>query len=337
MKKTSLLKYFLIIILIAIALIGYKLIGPTTLQKKEKYLFVEKSFTQNEVAQTLVEKGFLSSTTWFNIASRIVGFKTVKVGRYEIKKGMSLYSLAKMLKNGRQSPVSFSITKIRTKEALAGKMGKAFQYDSLQAIRFLSNNDSLKQFGVDTNTVMALALPLTYEIYWNTNPGDLIKKFHTAYTTFWTEERNQKASALGLTPIQVISLASIIDEESNDTEEKSTIASTYLNRVKIGMPLQADPTVKFALKDFGIKRILLAHLQTVSPYNTYKNKGIPPGPICTPQTATIDAVLNAPKTDYLYFVADSSFNGKHLFTTNYQDHLKLAKAYQEALNKRNIK
>ncbi|TXH20106.1 MAG: endolytic transglycosylase MltG [Chitinophagaceae bacterium] len=337
MKKSSLLKYFLIIILIAIVFIGYKLIGPSTLQKKEKYLFVENNLTQKEVAETLVEKGFISSTTWFNNASRIVGLKTVKAGRYEIKKGMSLYSLAKMLKNGKQSPVSFSITKIRTKEALAGKMGKAFQYDSLQAIQFLSNNDSLKQYGVDTNTVMSLALPLTYDIYWNTTPSDLIKKFQSAYQTFWTEERKQKASALGLTPIQVISLASIIDEESNDTEEKPTIASTYLNRVKIGMPLQADPTVKFALKDFGIKRILLGHLQTPSPYNTYKNKGIPPGPICTPQTATIDAVLNAPKTDYLYFVADSSFNGKHLFTTNYQDHLKLAKAYQEALNKRNIK
>ena len=337
MKKFPILKFILPVFILGILFIGYKVMGPATYQKEEKFLIIEKNTPQKELAQQLIDKGFLHSKTWFNTVSGFVGLSSANAGRYEIKKGTSVVSLVNMFKNGKQTPVNFSITKIRTKEALASKMGKAFQYDSLQAIQFLSNNDSLKQYDVDTNTVMSLALPLTYEVFWNTSPRILMGKFFAAYNTFWSNQRKEKATALGLSPIEVITLASIIDEESNNAEEKPTIASTYLNRLKIGMPLQADPTVKFALKDFSIKRVLLVHLNTPSPYNTYKNKGLPPGPICTPQSATIDAVLNAPKTDYLYFVADSSFNGKHIFTTNYQDHIKRAKAYQEALNKRNIK
>jgi UPF0755 protein len=250
---------------------------------------------------------------------------------------MSLVGLVRMLKNGQQTPVSFVITRLRTKETLASRVGNAFECDSLQMISFLNSADSLREYGLDTNTVMAAAMPYTYKIKWNTTPGRIFREFHTAYKTFWTEDRKQKAQNLGLSPLQVSTLASIIDEETNAKTDKPNVASVYLNRMAKGMPLQADPTVKFAMRNFGLKRILKGHLQTNSPYNTYINKGLPPGPICTPDIETIDAVLDSPKTDYIYFVASSAFDGTHIFTTNYNDHLKYARIYQQELNKRNIK
>lgn len=250
---------------------------------------------------------------------------------------MSLTNLVRLLKNGQQTPVTFVVTKIRTKEVLADRIGSAFECDSLQMISFLNNNDSLVGYDLDSNTAMSAIMPLTYDIKWNTTPGKLFQQFYTAYKTFWTPERKQKAEKLGLTPIGVSTLASIIDEETNSPIDRPKIASVYLNRIKLGMPLQADPTLKFALKNFGLKRLLNEHKEVVSPYNTYSNKGLPPGPICTPQIATIDAVLDSPKTDYLYFVANSDFSGNSIFTTNLTDHMKYARLYQQELNKRNIK
>ncbi len=279
----------------------------------------------------------MSGETWFNWASKIIGYERVKPGRYEIKNGMSLVNLIRMLKNGQQSPVNFVITKLRTKESLASRIGNSFECDSTQMIHFLNNADSLKEYNFDTSTVMAVAMPFTYTIKWNTTPQTIFQHFNIAYKAFWTDERKQKASNLGLTPVQVSTLASIIDEETNSKTDKPNVASVYLNRMAKGMPLQADPTVKFALRNFNIKRILRGHLDTPSPYNTYVNKGLPPGPICTPAIETIDAVLNSPRTDYIYFVANSAFDGTHIFTTNYSDHMKYAKLYQQELNKRNIK
>jgi UPF0755 protein len=226
------------------------------------------------------------------------------------------------------------ITKLRTKESLASKVGNQFECDSVQMISFLNNPDSLRPFGLDTNTVMAAAMPYTYPINWNTTPGKIFRQFYTAWESFWNEERKQKADSLRLSPVEVVTLASIVEEETLKKQDKYNIASVYLNRLKQGMPLQADPTVKFAMKNFGLKRILGVHLRTESPYNTYQNAGLPPGPICTPSIETIDAVLNAPQTDYLYFVASSSFDGTSVFTTNLTDHSKYARQYQQALTKR---
>lgn len=287
-----------------------------------------------QLEQQLVQEKVLPGLFWFQIAQRFLSYDQVKPGKYKIDKGLSVISLLRMLRNGRQSPVNFVVTKLRTKEQLAGRMGRSFEFDSTTAMDYLNNDDSLRKLGLDSNTVMAVVLPLTYENKWNTTPDVVFKKFYHAYQSFWTSDRKQKAEQKGLTPIQAITLASIVDEETNAAAERGTIASTYLNRIKKGMPLQADPTVKFALKDFSIKRVIFKHLAVVSPYNTYKNRGLPPGPICTPQEATIDAVLNAPNTDYIYFVASPAFDGTHAFSTNYQDHLKLAKKYQEALNQR---
>jgi UPF0755 protein len=180
-------------------------------------------------------------------------------------------------------------------------------------------------------------MPFTYTIKWNTTAGKIFQQFYTAYKNFWTAERKEKANKLGISPVQVSTLASIIDEETNSKTDKPNVASVYLNRIAKGMPLQADPTLKFALKNFDLKRLYDTHKRTVSAYNTYLNKGLPPGPICTPQVETIDAVLDSPKTDYIYFVASSAFDGTHVFTTNYTEHIKYARTYQQELNKRNIK
>ena len=336
MKKKIILST-IAIILLAAGFFAWKFFGPAISVKQESYFYIRTGYSYEEVKQELVKNDFIGSSAWFNMVSGIAGYKKIKPGRYKLTNDMSIFNLVRLLKNGQQTPVTFVITKIRTKENLAVKIGASFECDSLQMIDFLANPDSLKAYSLDSNTAMAAAMPLTYDIRWNTTPGKIFQQFYAAYKTFWTAERKQKASNLKLSPLEVSTLASIIDEETNKAVDRPNIASVYLNRIHKGMPMQADPTLKFALKNFGLKRILNEHKSVQSPYNTYINKGLPPGPICTPQMETIDAVLDSPKTDYLYFVANSDFSGTHIFTTNYEDHMKYARLYQQELNKRNIK
>jgi UPF0755 protein len=330
MKKKILLAIVALVALTA-AFFAWKFYGSTVSTADGEFFYIKTGSTYTDVRDDLVQKKYIPAANWFDMASNILRYKTVKPGRYKMKKGMGLFQLVRMLRSGDQVPQNFVIIKHRTKESLAGKVGKFFECDSLEMIRFLSSNDSLKSFGLDTNTVMAIPMPLTYTINWNTTAGKIFRQWYTAYENFWDDERKQKANNHGLTPMEVSTLASIIEEETNKKSDKPNIASVYINRVQKGMPLQADPTVKFALKNFGLKRILNVHLETPSPYNTYINKGLPPGPICTPSVETIDAVLDAPKTDYIYFVANSTFDGSHIFTTNYDDHLKYARLYQKEL------
>lgn len=336
-------KKIILSILIALAGIAgffaWKLMGSAVKIQDDNnpYLYIRTGATMADVKKELAENHYLSSTSWFSIASKLLSYKKVKPGRYKMEKGMSAMNLVRMLRNGSQSPVSFVITKIRTKETLASRLGKTFESDSLQVINFLNNPDSLKSYNLDTNTVMAAAMPYTYTLKWNSSPAEIFEQFFAAYKNFWTAERLKKADSLGLHPTAVATLASIIDEETNAPTDKPNIASVYLNRIARGMPLQADPTVKFAMKRFDLRRILNAYLDTPSPYNTYVNKGLPPGPICTPQLETLDAVLDSPKTDYLYFVASNAFDGTHIFTSNYNDHMKYARLYQKELNRRNVK
>jgi UPF0755 protein len=179
---------------------------------------------------------------------------------------------------------------------------------------------------------MAILYPNTYTYFWNASTGDIFEKFYTEYKRIWTDERRNQARKLGLTSVQAYTLASIVEEETQNLEEKDTIASVYLNRLKKGLRLQADPTIKFAMKDFTLKRIYLKYLSVESPYNTYMNSGLPPGPICTPSLQTLDAVLQQPQTNYLYFVAKSDFSGRHVYTETYDQHLKVAKEFQQALD-----
>lgn len=314
----------------------YIVFGPaTTFSDNAKYLYVrEDAPAQEQITQQLDTGSIIRSTGIFNLLGKPAkAWQRITPGRFEIKKGASVFSVLRMLRNNQQSPVRLVINKLRLPEDFARITGKNFSTDSITALQFFSSNDSLALLGVDTNTLMTLVIPDTYFLNWNASPKKILLRLKDEQEKFWSKnDREQKAAALGFTKKQVYTLASIVEEETNKRDEKGNIASVYINRLNKGMPLAADPTIKFALKNFALKRIYYGQLSTPSPYNTYRNKGLPPGPICTPQAGTIDAVLNAPKTDYLFFVARSDFSGYHQFTSNFAEHDKYAKLYQQALN-----
>lgn len=328
--------YFGIIFLLLVLVVGYFawiLFGPTVNEPKGKYFYIHTGSSYQSVKDSLVDNDVISGTFWFDkIAGYLNYDKKIKPGKYKVTEGMSLVNLVRMLRSGNQSAVNLVITKLRTKEDLARKLSNSFEADSITVINFLNNNDSLSKYDLDTNTVMTAVIPNTYTLYWNNTSSTVFKKLYNEQEKFWTDKRRSQAAALNLTEKQVYTLASIVEEETNATADKGKIASVYLNRMRTGMRLAADPTVKFAMKDFGLKRIYHKHLAFQSPYNTYLNAGLPPGPICTPSIKTMDAVLNAPTTNYLFFVAKSDFSGLSNFATTYAEHLKYAKEYQLALD-----
>ncbi|MEO6489773.1 MAG: endolytic transglycosylase MltG [Ferruginibacter sp.] len=311
----------------------WSVFGPTVSAPTEKFFYVRTGSTYNQVTQSLKANKIIKGSFFFNIVSKRVKYNSnVKAGKYEIKNGMSIVDLVRMLKSGRQSAVRLVINKLRTKEDLAGRLGQQFEIDSLEAINFITSNDSLKRYHVDTNTVMTLVIPNSYLFWWNTSLKGLLDRLADQKKKFWLGQRTQKAAAISFTPDEVYTIASIVEEETNKQGDKGLVASVYMNRVKKGMRLEADPTVKYALRDFGLKRILHGHLDHPSLYNTYLHTGLPPGPICTASINTIDAVLDAPQTDYIFFVAKPDFNGYSNFAATYPEHLKFAKAYQHALD-----
>jgi UPF0755 protein len=331
MKKILLLLFVLGGLMVLYA--GWQLFGPTVKSPADKYFYVTTGAVYKDVLNALKAEQVIPNGFFFDKLARQAKYhQNVKAGRYEIKNGSSVYNLVRMLKSGRQSPVRLVINKLRTKEDLAKKIGEQFECDSLTVISFLSNNDSLKGFGLDSLTAMTAVIPNTYLVNWNTSFRKIYSKLKAEEEKFWNAERKQKAAAKDLTPSQVYAMASIVEEETNKLKDKGLIASVYINRIKKGMKLEADPTVKYAMRDFGLKRIMYGHLNYPSPYNTYQNKGLPPGPICTPSAETIDAVLDAPETDYIFFVAKPDFNGYSNFAATYQEHLQYAKAYQQALD-----
>lgn len=329
----------ILILLLALAIIGlitafWLFSGSATgFSKKTLYLEIPTGSTYEDVLVRLKKDTVVRSTGLFNfVAKRLDYPEKIKAGRYAIQQGSSILTIVRKLRNGQQEPVNLVINKLRTREDLASLVGRKLEIDSAVFIGYLLNPDSLKHWGLDSNTLISTILPDTYTYFWNTTPARVMDKFLAARKTFWNETRLQQAASLGLTPEQVVTLASIVEEETNNNQEKDTIASVYLNRLKINMRLGADPTVKFALKDFSLRRIYNKHLAVESPFNTYRVAGLPPGPICTPQQVTIDAVLNPATTKYLYFVASPKFDGTHIFAENYQQHLANARIYQKALD-----
>jgi len=307
----------------------------TTFLQKQKVLLIYPGNTNEKALTLLLQKEEIVNNLWaFKlIASQLGVWQKIMPGRYEILRGESLFTLAKKLKNNQQSPVKLVINKLRLPADLAKIVAQHFMADSLSTIQFLTNPDSIAQFNVDTNTLMTMVIPNTYNVYWTTPVNEILTRLNKEKNTFWDKnERLQKAAAMSLTPVQVYTIASIVEEETNKNDEKGNVASVYINRYNKGMPLGADPTIKFALKDFKMKRIYFKDLMVQSPYNTYRNKGLPPGPICTPSVKTIDAVLSAPATDYLFFVAKSDFSGYHSFSENFAEHKRKAAEYQKALN-----
>jgi UPF0755 protein len=330
------LSFIFLSLLFTTGIVAWKMLAPgTAFEDKSKYFVIEEGKNNKEaVLTTLRNEHIIKSPSVFSlIASPFGVWSKLKPGRYELKQGDNLLTLVRMLKNGRQAEIKLVINKLRTKEDLAKLVGKNFATDSASVMQFLASNDSLQAFHVDTNTVFTNIIPDKYAFYWNTPLNKIFRKLTDTKEAFWNRnERLQKAKELSLAPADVYTLASIVEEETNYDSDKYKIASVYMNRLQKGMPLQACPTIKYAMKDFSLTRIYEKYLSNPSPYNTYHKKGLPPGPICTPSPKTIDIVLNAPRTDYLFFVAKSDFSGYHHFSSTYAEHDQYAKEYQKALD-----
>ncbi|HPM18420.1 MAG TPA: endolytic transglycosylase MltG [Bacteroidales bacterium] len=260
----------------------------------------------------------------------------IKPGRYVIEKGMSCNELINNLRSGKQTPVLVTFSNIKTIYDLAGRVGGKIEADSARIVTFLSDTENYRSDGFVRENIISVFLPDTYEFFWNTGPGEFYSRMLREYKKFWNAERIRKADEKKLTPLEVSVLASIVDQETSMPDEKPVIAGVYLNRLKRGIPLQADPTIKFVINDPKMSRILRRHLSINSPYNTYKYKGLPPGPISCPAKDGIEAVLNADNHDYLYFVARSDFSGYHVFSRTLSEHNRYAAMYRKELNRRKI-
>ncbi len=321
--------------LIAISLYGLLAMSATAFEEKSRMITIQKDQTQKSaVLKVFEDAGILRFNGLLGIAGAPFNiWDKMKPGRYEIKKGQSIIDIVRMLKNGRLAEVKLVINRVRTKADLAGLISRQFYTDSSMVLSFLSSNDSLSTLNTDTSYLFTKIIPNTYLFFADASMTTILQKLAAESTRFWDKNnRLQKAAALNMTPEQVYILASIVDEETNYESDKFKIASVYINRLKKQMPLQACPTIKYAMNDFTITRIYEKYLSNPSPYNTYRVKGLPPGPICTPSPKTIDIVLDAPETDYIYFVAKSDFSGYHHFSNNYETHNAYAKEYQKKLD-----
>jgi UPF0755 protein len=315
---------------------AWLIFGPATdFDDASRKVWIEPEKTnRSEVLQAFESAGILRFTSLLGwVGAPINLWDKLKPGPYEIKKGQSVFSIVRMLRNGRLAQTKLVINKVRTKADMARLISKQFPIDSNQALAFMNSPAAIAFLGSDTARIFTHVLPDTYQFYYNADLPTIFKKLDKRSRQFWQENnREEKALALGLNPEQVYILASIVEEETNHASDKLKIASVYLNRLKKEMPLQACPTIKYAMNNFALTRIYEKYLSNPSPYNTYRVKGLPPGPICTPSPATIDMVLDAPTTDYLFFVAKSDFSGFHHFTSNYKDHDRYAVVYQKALD-----
>ncbi|MFI3265632.1 MAG: endolytic transglycosylase MltG [Rikenellaceae bacterium] len=287
---------------------------------------------------SLKSSGVINNMATFELVARLRSLdQSVKAGHYTLKQGESYMSIVRKLRAGEQTPVDLTFNNIRSLEQLAGVISKSIEPDSSSLVALMKSDSVQKSYGLDQRTMMAMFIPDTYEFYWTTSAGKFMERMYKQYDNFWNEKRTAQLKALGLTRIEAITLASIVYEESKMVKEMPTIAGVYLNRLRIKMPLQADPTVKFAVGDPTLKRVLFKHLEVDSPYNTYKYNGLPPGPIAMPSVAAIESVLNPQKHNYLYFCAKADFSGEHAFARTLSEHNRNAAAYSRELNRRKIR
>jgi UPF0755 protein len=302
------------------------------------YIRIPEGASFAQVMDSIDQEDVIIDKLSFRFMAKLMDYpKLVKAGHYELKHGATNYQLIADLRAGRQSPVKLTFTNIRVKKDLTKKLSEDLAATQTELDSLMGEPSYVQALGFDTTTIMTMFIPNTYELYWNTSATELMKRMKKEYDAFWTAQRVQKAKALGLTKAEVSTLASIVQaEQSQYADERPRIAGVYLNRLRIGRPLQADPTVVYAVGDFGIRRVLNVHLQTDSPYNTYKYNGLPPGPINLPSINAIEAVLNPEEHDYLYFCAKEDFSGYHSFARNEAEHIQNARRYQAALTARKI-
>lgn len=348
MKKNVKRKYLIpagACLVIVLAVIYYFFFAAMSTSKDTQYVYIDNDDTIDSVYNKLSEVATTNAMAGFRTLTRHSKYAAhIRTGRYAIRPGEGAFMVFRHMKNGLQSPVNLVVPSVRTMDRLAAELSKRLMVDSTDIYKALKDEGTCQKYGYDTTTIAAMFIPNTYDIYWNVSVDKLLERMKKECDKFWNHERTEKARGMNLTPVEVSTLASIIDEETANNSEKPMVAGMYYNRLMLrnteypdGMPLQADPTIKFAWKRFDLKRIYNNLLTINSPYNTYKNPGLPPGPIRIPSIAGIDAVLNHVHHNYIYMCAKEDFSGTHNFARTYEEHLQNARRYSQALNQRGIK
>lgn len=301
------------------------------------FVYIKSTDSFQDVVNHLSSRGMLKNRESFIWMAEFLKYtENVKPGRYKVTDRMNNKQLVLLLRSGRQEPVRVTFQNMRSREELGGKIGKILEADSVSLLEIMNDKGMMAEYGLTPKTALSLFLPDTYEFYWSTPASVFISKMGKEYLKFWTDERKAKAVALNLSPSEVSIVASIVQQESNQPEEWPVISGVYLNRLKKGMKLQADPTVKYAVGDFTLRRIRSNHLKVDSPYNTYKYAGLPPGPIYLASKRCMDSVLTTRPHSYLYFCARADRSGYHFFATTFEQHLQNARKYQRELNQRGV-
>lgn len=340
MKKTILyILLALALTAIGIALYGYSIISTGFDIDKTVYVYIDESRDYNHLLKELQDSAKVEDPSNFEKLASVLSYNkdNMRTGRYAIKPGMTIHDLIKDLRSGNQVPVKLRFNNIRTKQDFAKRIDEQLMLNGEELLNILNDANECNSLGFSVDNIAAMFIPNTYEIYWDTSTKGFIQRMKKEYDSFWDENRLKKAEEVGLTPIEVSILTSIVEEECTYSDEYPMVAGLYLNRLRIGQALQADPTVKFAVGDFGLRRILNKHLEVESPYNTYLHTGLPPGPIRIPSIKGIEAVLNYKKHDYLYMCAKDDFSGYHDFAKTFAEHQRNAIKYRQALNRRGIK
>ena len=341
-KRLLILLAIVIILLTATACFAYvyykKFFYPNIHPKAPTYLYIPSNTTYASFTNLLEEQGILKDLNSFLLLAKYKKLEArLHPGRYKVSNTMSNNDLINKIRAGNQDEVHFIFNNIRTKNQLAHKIASQLEIDSLHLMALLNDDTFTANYNFTTETILCMFIPNTYHIFWNISDTAFMQRMFKEYQNFWTDQRRQKAQKIGLSPLEVSILASIVEEENYRKDEQVRIAGVYINRLKKGMLLQADPSVKFALGDPSIKRLLLKDLEIDSPYNTYKYPGLPPGPIRIPETSSIDAVLNYEKHNYLYMCAKEDFSGYHNFAVSAHQHAINARKYQQALNHKKIR
>ena len=325
----------LLIVIAGVIVVRQTIFKPFNLEETA-YIYIDKEKNYEDVVSQLKKMNLPSEQMFRILAERMNYPANVKTGRYAVKDGMTMPDVIRTLRSGNQTPVSITFNNMRTKENLAGRISQQLMMDSTELLNALNNEAKINDLGFNDATVVAMFIPNTYEVYWDTGVNSFLDRMKKEFDRFWNADRKAKAEKLGLSPIQVSTLASIVEEEATYSDEYPTVAGLYMNRLRKGMRLEADPTVKFAVGDFSLRRILFRHLEVESPYNTYKNTGLPPGPIRIPSIKAIDGTLSPQSHNYLFMCAKDDLSGRHNFAITHAEHARNAAAYQRALNERKI-
>lgn len=340
-NKKKLPRWLVVTIVVAVVLLAIATIAAapflTATADKEATLFIKRGTSNDAVGEMIaaeVSSDFSSKV--MEVLTLTGGDLSTRQGAFKIKEGESALSVANHLRRGSPDEVKVTINNIRTKEQLAKLLGKKLMMDEADFLKALNDKELCSSLEKNPDNVTGLFLADTYQFLWDVEPAKLLESMKKFSDSFWNSDRKEKAEKLGLTPDEVIALAAIVEGETAKADEKGKVARLYMNRLKQHIKLQADPTVKFALGDFALRRLRLADTRIESPWNTYYVEGLPPGPICIPEKSSIDAVLDAPEHDYIYMCAKEDFSGYHNFAVDYSEHEANAKRYQNALNERNI-